>query len=462
MQNHNETSLPRVAIIGRPNVGKSTLFNRFIGRRLAITDPIPGSTRDVIGRPVKIDERMTIFLLDTGGRRAEPGSELEALAIERSYAQDLSADLLLFMVEAAGLTGEDLALLEDLRRYSNKMVMVVNKCDSPEKDLLAANYHELGFKSLIFIAADHNRNLHTLHTLIADKLVQLGFKADVILSEEEQAAIAEKKPLKIAILGKPNVGKSSLANVLVGEENSIVSPVAGTTRDTVLSYFKYKESTFALLDTAGLRRKAKVNDPIEFYSTRRAESAIYDSDVALLMIDGEQGLTDQDKKIASKIVEAGKPFLFVINKCDLLTKNLENLKNKGKKNDTLSKVVDMVRFQFPVVDYVEIVLISAETKWGLEGLLQSVLRVYHQDGLIAPEIELQRALLRWGHDRSAGTMSKPGKVRSVRQLSVHPPHFSLRIRGTVDSTYVRYITNRIRQEFGYNLVPIVVEVEGAL
>ncbi|NIZ19508.1 ribosome biogenesis GTPase Der [Entomospira culicis] len=447
MQEKVINTIPFVAIIGRPNVGKSTLFNRLVGKKLAITDSIPGSTRDIVEQEIFLGDR-AILLADTGGRRERTDSHLETLAIERSYSIDQKADLLLFVVEAMELLAEDEQLIDYLRRYQDKVILIVNKCDSHERDFIANNYYQYGFKELIMISAEHGRNIDLLREALYQHL------PPALPAPEEQTD--ETAPIRITILGKPNAGKSTLANQLSQSDRSLVSEVAGTTRDSVKSHFLFDGQPFEIIDTAGLRRKAKVNDPIEFYSTRRAEASIREADVVLLLIDAQEGLTDQDKKIADKIILEKKPFLFVLNKCDLLAEHHLYERHRG---DRTKLAVQNLKDAFPILNYLAVVPIEASHNLGLDKLMKMVNTVHRQSLRKIDDTEFQRALLQWRGDLLHGSPYHKSHIRSIRQVGVQPPRFVVRVQGKAQPNYVRYLTNRIQKEFRFNLVPITVEVE---
>ncbi|NIZ47571.1 ribosome biogenesis GTPase Der [Entomospira nematocerorum] len=441
---------PFIAIIGRPNVGKSTLFNRLVGKKIAITDSIPGSTRDIIERTISLGD-LSVSIADTGGRRERADSDLETLAIEKSYSVDTKADLLLFVVEAHQFLPEDEQLISYLRQYQEKVILVVNKCDSHERDHIASNYHSIGFSPLIMISAEHGRNIDILKELLYERLIPL-FKPDMVTDIETSQ---DNAPIRLTILGKPNAGKSSLANHLCNNDKSIVSAEAGTTRDSVKNYFIYGSQPYEIIDTAGLRRRAKVNDPIEFYSTRRAEASIIEADVVLLLIDATQGLTDQDKKIADKIMKEQKPFLFVLSKCDLLSK--EGIP-RGK--DPIKEAIADLHDDFPILSYVPAVGVDIIKGHGLNKLMQMIQTLYRQNRKKIDDTEFQRALIHWRHDLQASTTYQKSTIRSIRQIATEPPRFIVRTQGKVPKTYVRYLKNRIQKEFEFHLVPIIVEVEG--
>jgi GTP-binding protein len=441
----------RVAIIGRPNVGKSTLFNRLMHQRIAITDPIPGATRDAVARECLTDS-FKFLLLDTGGCRPDADSELERLAVERSFYEAERADLILFVTEAGGITGEDYLIAEKLRRQQSPVILVVNKSDSYEKELNAADFYSLGFSPTVFISAEHNRNIGELSEAIEAVLPAAARSKD---NEEPEVDNA----IKIAVLGRPNAGKSSLANRLSGESHSLVSDIAGTTRDTVCSNFTWKTHSFHILDTAGLRRKSRLKERLEYFSVKRAEAAAMESDVALLVIDVAEGLTEQDKKIADKIVEHKKPFIFVLNKWDLKS-TLKEGQDKIERDKTYAREVEQLRFQFPVLAHIKIIAVSAAQGKGLDALLSEIVALYNENRRQVTDFELTEAMREWADERPPARRSRHEvQFRSLRQTAANPAKFTLRVRGHLDDSYIRYFTNRIREEFGFKSVPVSMEIE---
>ena len=299
--------IPVVSIIGRPNVGKSTLFNRLIGKRRAITDPTPGVTRDPIPERCLIGNHY-VTLVDSGGIKLELEG-LDDLVTQKSLSLLDKSDVIVFMMDCMQVTAEDEELVNKLRLYTDKVLLVVNKIDDTHREDLIWEYYSYGFQRVLGISAAHGLGIEELEETLLGML-------DL---EERFEAPEEIETIKLAVLGKPNTGKSTLTNLLVGEDVSIVSTIPGTTRDVVRGAFSYKNADFTVLDTAGIRRKSKVDESVEYYSVNRSIKTIDEADVILLMIDSVEGLSDQDKKIANLIVRKGKGIILVLNKIDQLT-----------------------------------------------------------------------------------------------------------------------------------------------
>ena len=285
-----DSTLPLISIIGRPNVGKSTLFNRLIGKRRAITDPTPGVTRDPIPERWLLSNN-PVTLVDSGGVKLDKEG-LDFEVSDKSLSLLGISDAIIFLMDCMDVTREDQMLIDTLRPYADKVVLVVNKVDDISRDDLVWNFFSYGYQRVVGISAAHGLGIEELEDTL---LGMLDLEPVEEIPEEPES-------IKLAILGKPNTGKSTLMNLLTGREISIVSPIAGTTRDVMRGTFIYKGTEYTVLDTAGIRRKSKVDEDVEYYSVNRAIKTIDDADVVLLMIDITEGLSEQDKKIANLIV----------------------------------------------------------------------------------------------------------------------------------------------------------------
>ena len=432
----DETKLPKIVIVGRPNVGKSTLFNRLIGRRRAITDATPGVTRDAV-RAVWKHSGGAVQLVDTGGYRSET-QDMESLVKEKSLAELQDADAVLFVCDVEEFNAEDESFTEFLRPIADRVIVVVNKVDNPGREQQIWNYYSLGFSHVVGVSSAHGLGIDDLEE-----------KIDELVDFEEESI--EEEQIRIAVLGKPNTGKSTLANRLIGRESSIVSEIPGTTRDVIEGSFQYRGTSFRILDTAGIRRKKKVNEGIEYYSVNRAIGTVAESDVMLLLIDAEEGLSEQDKKIADQAVKRGKGIVLVLNKWD----TMEHIPNR------FEAVKDRVRFLFPVLSFAPIVAVSARTGYGLEKLLNTAYGVRQQLYKRVDTPRLNDMLSRW-YEEYEPPRGKRGhfKILYGTQVSENPVHFVLfvnRKRGFPEF-YVKYITNNIRRHLGFPSIPITVEL----
>ncbi len=435
-------ALPLVVIIGRPNVGKSTLFNGLIGMNRAVTHSTAGVTRDPIEEPFECGGRKCL-LVDTGGFTLEK-EELDRMIVERALRYlDLSACILL-LVEVKGLTPEDEELIALVRPYQEKTVLVANKADNTALEQEVWNYYATGFREVIPVSAVHRKNL--------DRVLEAAAK-HVEASSPGTGGDEERHDgmIRLAILGKPNTGKSTLSNTLLSEERSIVSDIPGTTRDVLIGIFEYKNKFFKIMDTAGICRKKKVTEDLEYYSVHRAFGSIEAADIVLLMIDSQEGLTEQDKKIAAQAVRKGRGIILVVNKWDL----------QPKVSNAETAFQDRIRFLFPILGFAPVVFISALKKEGTESLLQTVLSVYRELHRRIKTSSVNKHFADWilenpppRHGRGAW------KAKYIVQSGVNPQQFIMFVNKKIGfpSDYIQYIKNRIRKDFGISKVPVRLEV----
>jgi len=435
-----------VAILGRPNVGKSSLFNRLVGRQLAITDPTPGVTRDAVAGEIRIRDRR-VRLLDTGGY-TRAGEGIERQVATRSLAAAEGCGLALLLVEVGGLTREDYELIDRLRRtdrLAERLVLVVNKVDSPKQELAVGEFHSLGFRRLLAVSAAHGRGIAELKELIYEAAASAGGEPTAPAEAPEH-----RKELRLAILGKPNTGKSTLLNRLLGEERALVSELPGTTRDPVSGRFQYRGQPFEVVDTAGIRRKSRVEESVEYYSVNRAIRSIREADVILLLVDIREGVADQDKKIASLAVREGRGVVLVLNKSDLV----EDLRREQK------GIEESVRFFFPTLQYAPLVTISARTGSGVAKLLAETLEVGRQLKQQVATGRLNLAVKHWVAEYALPVRGKNVKIRYATQTSANPVRFlffvnTLRL---FPARYLQYLKNRIRADLGFDKVPVDLQL----
>lgn len=422
-------SLPIVAVVGRPNVGKSTFFNKVVGRRVSIVEDTPGVTRDRIYAEAEWSGK-SFALIDTGG--IEPDSDdviLSQMRIQAEIAME-TADVILFMVDGKdGLTASDREVGSMLMKTGKEVILAVNKVDSPKLPDDFYDFYELGLGEPIPISAANMYNLGDVLDVIIDKL-------------PHREGTEEEDTTKIAVTGKPNVGKSSLINALLGEERVIVSDIAGTTRDSIDTPFTRGADKYILIDTAGIRRKSKVTGDIEKYSVIRAIAAIERCDVALLMVDAVEGVTEQDKKIAGIAHEAGKGIIIVVNKWDLIEKDTHTMKEFQK------DIAEELAF----MSYAPSVFISVKTKQRLNNVIDMVKYVSEKRALRVPTGQLNSLIA------DATMMNQPPsdkgkrlKIYYATQVGVKPPLFSFKIndRDLMHFSYARYLENKIREGFGF-------------
>ena len=422
-------SKPLVAVVGRPNVGKSTFFNRVVGKRVAIVEDIPGVTRDRIYAEAEW-QNVHFALIDTGG--IEPASEEIIPAQMRAQAEIAmdTSDVIVFMVDGkAGLTADDREVANMLRRTRKPVILVVNKVDTPNLPDDFYDFYELGIGGPMPISSANMLGIGD----VLEEIVKLF---------PEGSDTEENDSIGIAVIGKPNVGKSSIINELTGENRVIVSPIAGTTRDSIDTPLEFEGEKYTLIDTAGIRRKSKVNEDIEKYSVIRAVAAIERCDVCLLMIDATEGITEQDKKIAGVAHEAGKGIVVVVNKWDLIEKDSHTMKNFQKELDK----------ELTFMSYAPSVFISVKDKLRVKNVLIMAKAVAENRAMRVPTGQLNSLI------SDAILMKQPPsdkgkrlKIYYATQVGVKPPLFSFKInsRPLMHFSYARYLENKIRESFGF-------------
>ncbi|MDO4753696.1 MAG: ribosome biogenesis GTPase Der [Bacillota bacterium] len=432
---------PIVAIVGRPNVGKSTLFNYIAGARISIVEDIPGVTRDRIYADAEwVGNHFTI--IDTGG--IDTGSDDVLLSEMRDQAEVAidTADVIIFLCDGKySYTNADEEVADILRRSGKDILLVLNKIDTYKKPAHFYDYYDLGFGEPIMISSVNRMGLGDL----LDEVVKL-FPSDSAFDDEEDV-------IKIALIGKPNSGKSSLVNKIIGEKRVIVSDIAGTTRDAIDTPFKRDGREFVLIDTAGIRRKSKVNDNIERYSVLRAMTAVERSDVCLIVIDASEGVTEQDKKVAGLAHDAGKASIFVVNKWDLIEKD----------NNTFNDFVKTIAREFQFMSYAPTLFVSALTGQRIGEISKLAAEVYENSvrristGVVNEVINEAIAMHQVPSDKG-----KRLKIYYASQVDVRPPTFLFSVNDSalMHFSYQRYLENCLRKNFEFSGTPIVMKVKG--
>ncbi len=438
----------QVAILGRPNVGKSTLFNRLLGKRRAITHPTPGVTRDAVQGRIYIRE-LQFTLIDTGGYKQE-GGIIEQRVTAKSTAIAAECDLILLLVEADGLNGEDLEIFEKLRPYQEKLILVVNKVDSEKQAMNLGEFYSVGIARLIPVSAAHGRNIDTLKDSIYESAAQSGYAGTGIPDG------GTKKGIRLTILGKPNTGKSTLLNQFLKTEKSLVTEIPGTTRDPVEGQFLYKQYCLEVVDTAGIRRKSKVSDSVEYYSVNRSIKSIEEADIVLLLIDAIEGISDQDKKIAALAARRGRGIILLLNKWDKLVEG----EAKDREEPLWREVRDRTRFLFPTLGFAPLLRISARTGSGVSQLLETVLAVSRQLNRKVATPRLNQLLRTWISEYALPVRGRNVKIRYATQTGVNPVTFLFfvnHLKG-YPKRYNQYLSGRIRRDLGFDKIPLFVEV----
>jgi GTP-binding protein len=431
---------PIVAIVGRPNVGKSTLFNRLIGQRRAIVEDFPGVTRDRhYAEATRYDKPFT--LIDTGG--FEPVSEDRLLIQMREQSQLAieEADVILFVMDGReGATASDLEVAKMLRRVEKPVIYVINKIDGDRQEEIVSDFYEMGIDHPLTVSAEHGRGIGELIDTVLDLLPEAP-----PISEAE----AESET-RMAIIGRPNVGKSSLVNRLLGRERMVANPVAGTTRDSVDTPFMYNRKRYVLIDTAGIRRKGKVSQKLEKFSVVQALKAMERAHVVLALVDASEGVTDQDMTVAGYAYEKGRAVILIVNKWDLVEKN----------NATMGEYLRDLRTRFKFLGDVPVLFVSALTGQRASKIMAEVEKVAEQFNQKVSTANLNKVMI------DAVAAHPPAIFQGTRlkffyitQTAVRPPTFLIFVNKAegVHFSYQRYINNKIREAFGFAGVPFRVE-----
>ena len=434
----NSNNRPIVAVVGRPNVGKSTLFNKLAGKRISIVEDTPGVTRDRIFTEVEwLDRYFT--LIDTGGIEPDNGDIiLSKMRNQAMLAMDM-AHVIMFVVDGkAGLTAADKEVAQILRKTSKPVILVVNKIDNINQFDNIYDFYELGLGTPFAISSANGMGLGDL----LDEVIAFFPKG---LNTEYDEDI-----IRVAITGKPNAGKSSIVNKMLGEERVIVSPIAGTTRDAVDTYLERDGQQFMLIDTAGIRKKSKIYETVEKYSVIRSMAAVDRADVVMIVIDAAEGITEQDTKVAGIAHDEGKGCIFVVNKWDLIEKD----------NKTLGNYTKEIREKFPFMMYAPVLFVSAKTNQRMNKILETAEFVANENAKRVSTSALNDVI------GEAVMLNQPPSDKGKRlkiyygsQTGVKPPKFTLFIndKQLTHFSYQRYLENKIRENFGFEGTPIHFE-----
>ena len=422
-----------VALVGRPNVGKSTIFNRIIGKKISIIEDTPGVTRDRIYGNATFNGH-NFYLIDTGGIDIENASFNDEIKVQAELAID-EADVVIFVVDGKeGLTSNDFVVRDMLIKSNKRIVVAINKTDSKDFKDHIYDFYELGFEEYINVSGEQNTGIYDL--------------LESVTKDFKEIVEENNDKLKFSIIGRPNVGKSSLVNAILNEDRAIVSSIAGTTRDSIDTEFKYHNTDMVVIDTAGMRKKGKVYESVEKYSLLRSMKAIDRSDVCVVVINAEEGIIEHDKHIAAYALEAGKPLVLVVNKWDTIT------------DKSINEYTKLMRNEFQFLSYVPIVFLSAKTKKRIHTLMPEIKKVYENSRKEVKTSVLNDVI------RDAVLLNQPPsykgkrlKIYFVSQKGTCPPKFVFNVnsKGLVHFSYERYLENKIRESFDFEGTPIQIE-----
>ena len=425
--------LPIIALVGRPNVGKSTIFNKIVGKKISIIEDTPGVTRDRIYSEGSYKD-YSFNIIDTGGIDVGDEHFNDEIKIQAEIAID-EADVVVFVVDGKeGLTTNDYVVRDILRKSKKEVLVAINKCDSKKFNDHQYDFYELGFETYVPISGEQGSGIIEL--------------MEEVIKVLPKKAIVEDERLKFSVVGRPNVGKSSLINALLNQDRVIVSNVAGTTRDAIDSVLTYQKEEFVIIDTAGMRKKGKIYESIEKYSLLRSMKAIDRSDICLLVINAEEGIIEHDKHIAGYVLEKGKGLIIVVNKWDMV------------KDQSMKDYLKLIRSEFQFLSYVPVVFTSALTKKRIHTIMPEVLKVSENikreiKTSVLNEVINEAYLL----NIPPSYKGKRLKIYFVSQTGTKPPKFTFRVnnKGLVHFSYERYLENKLRENFELEGTPVVIQ-----
>src|SRR3989339_897937 len=417
--------LPIVAIVGKPNTGKSTIFNKLLGKRVAIESEIAGTTRDKLMSKTILHEYHAYL------------DDIEENVREQAKVAIDGADVIVFVVDGTkNLSSEDFHVVDILRKAGKPIILVANKCDNIEIENGIYNLYELGFGHAVAVSALHKMGMDNLRSAIEEEIKTLGF--------EKSVPVDDLKTIRVSFLGVPNVGKSSIVNAIMGKKEVIVSDIPGTTRDSVEVEMTYKDHKFIFVDTAGVRKSGKIEKGLEKFSVLRSLRAIEDSDVTVLVLDYSKGIISQDMHLSSEIIERGNGLVLVVNKSDLM--------DDPKKNEDW--FIGTVLYKFDFLSWAPLVFTSAKNRKGIKNLLDVIAGCYKERekkiGASDLKLWLEETLAK--HEPAGSHHGRKNKILSIKQDGIKPPTFTIRTRypDSVHFSYKRYLENRLRERFGFN------------
>ena len=429
---------PTISILGRPNVGKSTLFNRLIGKRKSIVSPVEGVTRDrIYGTFTWLEKEYK--LIDTGGYIYNTEEVIDVQVNKQAELATNSSDLIIFMVDGrSDITANDRVLSDTIKKSGILSILIINKIDEKDNYENMYEYFELGFEKIIEISAQSGRQVG----LLLDEINKIDFNIDRSHKDDDDC-------ISLAIVGMPNVGKSSLMNSLMKEDKSIVTDIAGTTRDSIDSYITHFGKTIRIIDTAGLRKKSKMDDEIEFYSSLRATQSIDECNVAAIMIDADKGFSSQDKNIIKYIIDRGKGMMIVLNKWDLVEKDTY----------TMKEMTDDIIYEYPLLQFYPIIFTSVKHNLKLGKILENTLTIFKNSSSKYSTKDLNEFLKKaLSIKRPPSVQGKDIKIKYITQVHVSPPVFAVftTYPELITESYRRFLLNQLRSNFDFKGVTIKI------
>lgn len=440
--------MTKIAIVGKPNVGKSTIFNRLLKKNFAITSDIAGTTRDRNIQKINF-ENYELTLIDTSGLENAPKENLEDDMKEQAMVAITEADIIIFIVDVTNEPDiNDILVAEILRKSQKPILLVANKFDNAALQNNLYNFFELGFGEPIPVSAIHKTGIESLKTNLLKTLQKIKAK-----KKRKTAKPKKNEEIKICILGKPNAGKSSLLNALCGAKRAVVSDIPGTTRDTVDTEIKVENNTFKIIDTAGLRRRGKIERGIEKFSAIRTDDMVNETDIVILLIDGNEGITSQDQHITEFVFKYKKGLIIAINKIDLIDEEKQN------------RLIKLLRIKFPFIPWAPVVFISAKEKKNTVVLLNLSAKIKNERHKRIKTAELNAFLKRLTNKHlPASTKVQKPKFMYATQADTSPPKFVMHFKypQNLHFSYPRYLENSIRKEYGFEGTAIEIVLKGEI
>ncbi len=437
-------NLPKIAVVGRPNVGKSSLFNALIQKRKSLIDPQAGVTRDRIYEEVFLDDKYPVYFIDTGGISKTKNHDFIKEITDNAKSAIEEADIVLFIISVKNFTTDDQHIAEYLRKKAiKKTILVVNKVDNEKREIDAYEAYSFGFNNVTFTSAAHTKGISAL----TDIIISLIDKNELYKKNENDTP--NEDLIRISLFGRPNVGKSSFLNLMLNKERSIVSDIPGTTRDVIEEVFTYKNYKMKIIDTAGVRRKSKISEKLEYVSTKKSMDTIGRSDIVFLLVDATEGVTEQDKRLADMAIKNHKILVIGINKWDLVPEEQQE------------KNIERIEYALRIAHFIPFIPISVKSKFNIDLFLNKALSLFSQYTIKLTTNSLTTLFRQ--QIRIKPLFSKHGelKVFYVNQMGIKPPIFNVIVNNKklITPAYERFFHNIIRKKFNLNGIPLIIDIK---